>query len=802
MLKNHLKLAIRNLLRNRAYSVINILGLSVGIASCILILLYVQDELSYDRYHDHSDRIFRIYRDLQLEDRSMQTLATSNLLGPTMAEELPEVEASMRLSKRFPEVMVANGNSKFYEQKFFFSDPSIFEVFDFHLTDGNMETALNRPFTVVISEEMAKKYFGDKDPMGENLVIRGSWGADDYEVTGVMENTPHNSHLSIHFLTSFETLRAKTPNSDTNFENWRHIGSYTYVLLQQGVNPEELGAKMSAFIVRHQGERAGSILSYKFQPITDIHLYSDFEREIEPNSDIRYLYIFGSIAFIILLVASINYINLATAKSFERAKEVGVRKTLGADKIVLVKQFLSESAIYILLAILISFLWVETSLPLFNSLINKPLAFDPFSLQFTGMVVLIVILVGLLAGFYPALVSSRLKPDQIFKEADSGKNKSMLRNTLIVFQFSVSIILIASTFIVMGQMDHIRDKRLGISDDVLVSISTGPGVEFRQNYSAFKDALLNIAGIESVTFLNPSLPATTEHDLSLKPEGFEESINVNVISVGDDFLNTLEVPVVQGFNLFDPGTDTAEDSLSESYIPVLVNETAVREWGWDEPLGKTFDGFSPGFRVTGVVQDFHYSSLKERLAPLLIYPGNYSVNHVLVRLKSQNLSENISFLEDTWADIGPGTPFTYTFVDDQYDSLYRYEDRLAGVFKLFTSLAIIIACLGLFGLAAFSAERRSKEIGIRKILGASVANIVKLLTADFLKPVIIGLILAIPITLYVMNIWLTDFAYRIEIGPGIFLAAGLLTILLSLLTISWQAVKSALINPANTLRNE
>jgi len=781
---------------------IKIFGLSVGIASCLIIFLFVQDELSYDRYHENSDRIYRVFRDFQYEGRKIQTLATSNLLGPTLEQEIPEVLTSVRISKRWPEVMAEYENSKFYEQKFFFTDPSIFDVFSFRMLIGNPETALNRPFTVILTEDMARKYFGESDPIGKTLVIRGFWGPDEYEVTGVIENLPHNSHFTVNFLTSFETLRAKTPNSETSFESWNHVGGYTYVMLNRGVLPSDLTEDLKAFISRHQHEKRASLMEYHLQPITDIHLNSNFDREIEPNSDIQYLYIFGSIAFLILLVAGINYINLATARSSERAMEVGIRKTLGVNRTGLIKQFLSESFIFCLISLLLALLWTEMLLPHFGNLTGKPFVFDPFSPFFIFFLPGMLLLIGLSAGLYPAFVLSGFNPRQVLSGAVGGRKKSALRNALVVFQFAISISLIIGTLIITNQMDHIRDKRLGISNETIVSLSTGPGTEFRENYSAFKEQLLSYTGIRSITDINPQIPSATEQYLSLQPEGFDTWININTFSIGRDFLKTLEIPLTKGVDISDLSSRVEGESSDEIYMPVLINEAAAREWGWGDPIGKTFEGFSPTFRVAGVIEDFHYRSLKERIKPLILWPGSYSVNNVLVRISSKDIRQSLDVIENAWEEIGPGMPLDYTFIDDQFDSMYKAEDRLARIFRYFTLLAIIIACLGLFGLVSFSAERRTKEIGIRKVLGATVSNIVALLSRDFIKLVIAGFVIAIPIAWYAMNQWLADFAYRIEIGPGIFLLAGGAAILIALLTVSWQSVKAAVSNPVDSLRSE
>ena len=798
MLRNYIKIAWRNLIRNKSYSLINTIGLSVGIASCLLIFLFIQDELSYDKYHEKSDRIYRVYKKYDSKEYSGQTLYTSKLLAPTLKREIPGIVSSLRINERWPEILVKYESLTFQEENFFFVDPNIFEVFDFELTKGNPQTVLSRPFTVILSQEMAQKYFGDSNPIGKSLSIQGLWGADEYEVTGVMENTPHNSHFKVNFLTSTETLRIKTPGSEKSFNSWNYSGGYTYILLEEGMAPEKLEDGLHKFLSRHQGEEEASTLSYKLQPLTDIHLYSNFEREIEPNSDIRYIYIFGSIALLILLLAGINYINLATARSADRAVEVGIRKTLGVWKQKLVIQFLCESLVFCLMALFFSFLIVEAFLPYFNDVTGKALSLELLDPNLIFIAFGLLLLIGIVAGAYPAFVLSRFKPKHIFSGIGSGRSKSKLRNSLVVFQFALSIALIVGTIVIDNQMDHVREKRLGFDEENVVSILTGN--EFRKAYPTFKDKLLSHTNIQSVTSVSPILPSTSPQRFALEPEG-NKARNVNYIFVSKDFIKTLDIPLKEGQDVSDLSTQFEEDSTGKKYVPVLINEAGVKEWSWKNPLGKTFNRFNPIPRVVGVVKDFHYRSLKEEIAPLVIFPLG-GVQNVLVRVNSTNLPHTISFIRDTWSDIGPGTPLEYSFLDDRFNSLYQAEDRMASLFSSFTILAIFIACLGLLGLTAYSAERRIKEIGIRKVLGATIADIITLLSKDFLKLVLLGFLIAIPIAWYAMNQWLADFAYKIEIGPGIFLLAGTVALVIALATVSWQSIRAALANPVDSLRSE
>lgn len=798
MLFNYFKIAWRNLRRNKSYSLINTIGLSIGIASCLLIFLFVQDELSYDRFHEKSDRIYRVFKSFDSDEYKGKTLYTSKLLGPTLQSELAGIASSVRISERWPEVLVEKDNTKYYEENFFFADTTIFEIFDFTLTQGNPETALSRPFTVILSKEMANKFFGEENPMGKSISVQGFWGADQYEVTGIMENTPSNSHISLNFLTSMETLRIKTPNSERSFNSWHHSGGYTYVLLPQGVTAEDLADDLESFTKKHQGEERAKSLEYKLQSITDIHLYSNFELEVEPTSDIRYVYIFSSIGLLILLIAGINYTNLATARSTDRAKEIGIRKTLGVGKSRLIIQFLSESLIFCFIATVIAIFLVKGILPYFNELVGKPLTFNLGSLLNLFLLVVATIIIGLFAGAYPAFMLSRFNPIEALRGASSARKKSNLRKGLVVFQFSITIILIAGTFVIHRQLEHVKNKRLGLAEEHVVSIMADN--EFRNNYAAFKDELLTHTSIYSVTNLNPPIPSTSPQKFALQPEGLEGR-NVNYYFVGKDFLSTLKIPLIKGRDISEMSSRFQPDSSTNEFVPVLINEAGVKEWGWKDPLGKTFGRFNPTPMVVGVVEDFHYRSLKESIAPLVLFPYE-AVRNILIRIKDDRVSESISYISEAWDNFGPGTPLEYTFLNDRYDSLYKAEDRMASVFGGFSLLAIIIACLGLLGMVAHSTEKRAKEIGIRKVLGASIKDIITLLSKDFIKLITLGFLIAIPVAWYSLSHWLKDFAYRTELSLKEFAVAGILVLIIAAISVSWHCLKASTANPVDSIRSE
>jgi len=798
MLKSYFTIAVRNLQRQQTHALINIAGLALGLAVCFLITLFVYDELSYDRFHEKADRIYRVVESYTHNDISRQNLIHSAPLAPALVNDLPEIESAVRLSNRWGEVLVSRDTEAFYEDGFFFTDTSFFDVFTFPLVQGS-PSSLAKPFTVIITESVAEKYFGDEDPVGQKVEIKGSWGTYEYEITGIARDVPHNSHFHFQFLTSLETLRATRPKPE-HMESWWYVEYYTYVLLQPGHQVEDLQAKFPAFISKYKGERLKQIdvhSAYELQPIADIHLYSHLEREIEPNSDARYLYIFSVLALLILAVACINYMNLSTARSAMRASEVGVRKVVGAHRTQLIRQFLFESLVLSGMALVLAFLLIALLLPLFNHLTGKSL-----SVTYLGHGDLVLgligagLFVGLLAGSYPALFLSRFQPVHVLKGLlGMGPASTLFRKGLVVFQFIISIGLVVGTIVIQRQLTYMQNKQLGLHAEQVVVINTHG--EIGRRLPAFRSDLLKYPGILNVSASDQAFPVR-EFVMGLRPEGFEETdVQAKLINVAPHFLETLDIPLLQGDNL-----PEMYEPAEREYQPVLVNEAAVKQFGWDDPIGKTFTCcVAPTPRVVGVVSDFHYQSLKEEIAPLVLMPTWWS-QQVLVRIRAENIFATLDQIEDAWAAFVPGEPFEYTFLDSRFEQIYQAEERFMQIFGAFSFLAIILVCLGLFGLAAFMAERRTKEIGIRKVLGASAPSIVTLLSKDFLKLVLIAFVLAAPLAYLAMSRWLEDFAYRIELGPGIFLLAGGLALLIALATVSYQAVKAALADPVKSLRYE
>lgn len=795
MIKSYFKLAWRNFIRNKSYSFINIIGLTTALSAFIIIVLFVYDELSFDRYHEDADRLFRIERVFDLDDQTSKSLLTSNLLAPALESEITGIQETTRIRREFAGSLITTEKLKQYEEGVLIADPSIFNLFSISFLQGNSETALNRAFTVVVTESTAKRYFGNENPIGQNLKIKTRYGEEEeYEVTGVIKDIPANTHFSFDLLTSIESYRSVIPDPEEDFESWYHVGAYTYLKLGETITDDSIEAQLPEFLKRHQGESAQHE-KLRLQPVIDIHLHSNHKYELQANSDVRYIYIFGSLAILILFVASVNYANLSTASVADHAKEIGVQKTLGMSNFQLFNRQLMESVILSSFSVLLAVTLSEVLLPLFNNLIDKELSLFTAPTILSLFLLFFVGAFGILNTIYPSIAFSKITPSRILRGATSQKKKATLRNSLIVFQFTISVILIVSTLTIHNQLEYVNNKRLGLNDEQVITVHADAGLN--SNFSTFKDRLKSHQSIKNVTFTGEPLPFTSVLAIGLYPSGSEPSSN-NAIGIGPEFLATMEIPLVKGQIL-----DSLSFSFENDFFPVLINEAAMKEFGWeDNPIGQTFNGFKPTATVTGVVGDFHYESLKNRIEPVVLM-GNFAPPRTIyIRIQSNNLASTLTTIEKVWNEIGPGTPFVYSFLDNDFEKLYKAEEKMVSVFSYFTILAIIIACLGLFGLSAFTAERRTKEIGIRKVLGASLLDIVALLSKDFIKLVIIGFLLAIPISWYAMNQWLTDFAYRIEIGTEFFVTAGLAAILIAILTVSWQSIRAALANPVDSLRSE
>jgi putative ABC transport system permease protein len=816
VIKNHLKIAVRNLLKYKVYSFINILGLAIGMACCILILLYIQDELSYDRFHENAHRIFRVSRQWFNPDgtSSLHLGHVAPPIAPLLKNDFPDIIHAVRLIGGGT-TLVRYEARYFEEPGFYFADPEIFDVFTLPFIKGDPKTALLDPNSVVITEEMAAKYFGNLDPINQVINIDG--GAD-LKVTGVMKSIPHNSHFHVDFLGAMKLLE-QFFGADVFQYNWGSNNYATYLLLPKGYDLRQLEAQFPAFLDRHltaayqretgQAPPQQPSLGNKLHlwPLTDIHLYSHLDSEIEPNGDIKNVYIFSSVAFFILLIACINFMNLATARSANRAREVGLRKVVGADRLRLVNQFLGESIVLAFIALLVAVLIVEISLPTFNDFVGKELGLNAgrnlaAALALAG----IAVLVGILAGSYPAFFLSRFQPAVVLKgQSNSRAGHAALRKGLVVFQFAISIILIISVGVVNSQLEFCRTKNLGLNKEHVIILPSSE--QMIQKFPDFKNRLRQHPTIIAVTASKrvPSARLLDSSGARMIDGAKSEPIHFRIanVRVDHDFIPTYGMEIVAGRNF---STEFPTDSMQA----FILNETAVKQLGWASPqdaIDKPFGYGNRDGKIIGVVKDFHYESLHVPIAPVVMYIMPPSFNSISVRIRpehTQDVTSTLGFLEKVWQEYRPNFPFTYSFLDDRYEQLYRSEHKLGQMFGAFSALAIFIGCLGLFGLASYTAEQRTKEIGIRKVLGASVSNVVMLLTKDFTKLVGLATLVSWPLAYYAMNSWLQDFAYRIQINSQFltFLIAAALALVIALITVSVQAVKAALSNPVNSLRYE
>ena len=785
MLKNYLIVAFRNIKRHQGYSFINIAGLAIGMAACLLLFLWVQDELSYDRYHEKADQIYRVVSQYEVEGHVNRFAMTPAPLGPALVNEFPEVKKVVRFGKN---TMLVHYQNKFFYEDIFFADPEIFDVFTFPLIEGTPKTALKQPYSIVISEEIKDKYFGEDDPIGEIITINNR----DYKITGVFKNIPRNSHFRFNFLGSFLDYASR------HFDQWGISNYYTYVLLSKGYPLTRFREKMPQFVEKYRGKEVWRQHKYMYplQPITSIHLHSNLRGEIEPNRDMGTIYIFSAIALFILLIACLNYINLSTARYAHRAKEVGLRKVVGATRPQLIKQFLGESSLFSLIALPFALMLAELSLPLFNSLSGKGLEISYYNNLFLYFgLICIILFVGFVSGIFPAFYISALQPVNALKGMFKDNPKvSLLRKSLVVFQFAISIIFIINTIIISNQLYYIRNKKLGFNKEHIITVPIY-SKEGWQKYETVKREFLQNAYVSAVC-ASSFFPGENIWYQSYWREGIGADAYpmISWISVDYDFLETFQIKLLEGRNF----SRNFPSDLEGAYI---LNESAVKEFGWESPIGKEFKIINKGV-VIGVVEDFHFESLHQEIKPAALYIHPESFVYFSVRISPDNIPQALHFLRTKWQELIPGQSFEYSFLDKDFDNLYKTEMNLGKIFSIVTSLAIFIACIGLFGLTAFTATQRTKEIGIRKVLWATNLNIVYLISKEYTWLVLLANIIAWPVAYYAMNQWLQNFAYRINISLFTFILAASLAFIIALATVSHQAIKAAYANPVDALRYE
>jgi putative ABC transport system permease protein len=800
MFKNYLKIAFRSLKKHKGYSFINISGLAIGMAVCILILMWVLNELSYDRFHENADRICRVTMDLEVGS-TLHTPVSLTAAGPALVRDFPEVLYSSRILPP-NRVAVKYEDKIFQETRVGYAENAVFDIFTFPFVSGDPKTALEAPYSVVITESMANKYFGDKDPLGEILRLNNE---SDFSVTGVVKDIPSNSHFRFNMLCSFQTF---IKEGDVSDDQWFDVRFFTYLRLAENVDFKYLEQKLPGFIDKYLGEAmkaSGGSIKLFLQPLKRIHLYSDFERDMSANSDITYVYLFSGIALFVLLIASINFINLSTARSATRAQEVGMRKTLGAIRSRLIGQFLGESLLYSLIAMVFALVLLTLSLPLFNSLIGRDLTLNFMQTPILLAVILgMAVVVGFFAGSYPAFFLSSFQPVRVLKGLlKVGASNSRFRRILVVFQFAISITLIVGTLIVYRQIVFMKNKELGFNKEHVVAIPR-MGDAIRKSYHSVRAELLSLPGVIDVG-ASDRVPSRGNLISSFLPEGFpdDQMQTLDYMNVDTHYIPTMGIEIIEGRNF-------SEDLATDQDESVLINETAARKLGWDDPIGKRFvfrpppgqEGETTYTTVIGIVKDFHLQSLREKIDPLVIFYDYDELYTFSIRIASDNVMHTMDLLKKKWGELDPNRPFHYYFLDDSFDDQYRREERLKNITFYFSFLAIFIGCLGLFGMASFTAEQRTKEIGIRKVLGASVSGIIRLLAKEFLILVAVANLIAWPIAYWAMNRWLQSFAYRAGIDPLIFVLSAILALAIALFTVSYQAIRAALSNPVDALRYE
>jgi len=793
MLKNYFKIAFRNLWRHRVFSLINILGLTVGMTACFLIFLYVRFELSYDKFHSKGDRIYRIICDIKTPTEVMKPGGPSWAVGPHLMGGFPQVEATVRTTD--DELLVRRGNVKFQEKKSLWADSSFFQVFDFKLIKGNPHTALNDPLNVVFSESAVKKYFGNTDPIGQTILLTGE--GFTAKITGVMKDIPENSMIQADMLVSMNTLTRKlNPNLDNQ---WGNYGNRTYVLLKPGANAASFEKQLPAFLEKMNGTEMKQLNMYPtlmLEKFPEAYLHST--RNDSNSGSIKNVYIFSIVAVFILLIACFNFINLTTARSAERAKEVGIRKVVGAGRRQLTAQFIGESIMICLIAFLLTLAAAALLLPSFNQLAGKTLSNGVFeNWRFIGMLFLASIGIGLLAGLYPALVLSSFRPVTVLKgRFSTGAKGILLRRGLVISQFTISIALIISTIIVYLQMNFMRSQDLGFSKDQMMVINSN-GDPARD---AFVHAVEGLPNVKSVS-MSSSVPGGGNMGAYSKiqnAKGVMQIANLDLYFVDFDYLKQFNIKVVAG-RMF------SRQFMTDTTQAMILNESAVKSFGYRSPqdaVGRDFDQWGRRGKIIGVMKDFHFKSLQEEIKPLSMRIEPNGCSLVSVKVSANNLPSTISAIESKWNALIPARPFSYFFLDEFFDEQYKSEQRFGKLFLNFAILAIIISCLGLLGLASYSTMQRTREIGIRKVLGATIPNIVNLLSIDFLTLVGIAIIIASPIAWFAMHKWLQDFAYRIPISWWIFAVAAVAATIIAILTVSFQAIKAAVANPVKSLRTE
>jgi putative ABC transport system permease protein len=787
MFKNYLKLAFRNLFRHKIFSVINILGLAIGMAVCILVLFWMEDEFSFDKFNENFNNIYRVAHTVKYEDQIIQSSKSPHPLGEILKEDFPEVEEYTRFGTFVGEVLIRNGDRAFYELGGSYVDPGFFQIFSVPLISGDQNNIFPDRYSVVISQTMAEKYFGREDPLGKSLYLENFC---ELTVTGIYQDIPENSHLQTDFMVPFILYEAW----GVDLSIWDSWEDYTYILLNEAASPAEFNGKIRSLLSNYVTDTKDEL---SLQKLGDIHLNSTLAYDTPAVlGDINNVYLFGAIALVILVLGCINFINLTTARSLKRTKEVGMRKVMGAQKKHLIHQFLGETILMSILAFLFSLVLAELLLPFFNHFTSKQLDLDLLKLDHMLKFSLLIILTGIISGGYPAFFLSSFRPIKVLQNRlKIGSGKGGFKTVLIILQFIIAISLLISTLVVYDQLNYIQAKKLGFNKDHVIRIQSRPGM-YRQ-FPVYKEELLKHPGVLNVTATDVlevpfNIPA---ENLEWEGKNINENKIITGMKVDFDYLETLQIQLVQGRSF-------SRDKPNDAQLAVILNETAVESMGFSDPLNSEIILYGNQYRIIGVMKDYHANTLKIPIRPLIMQINNDFPVYIYVKIDPADLNKTLNYIEAEWYNIVPDFPYEFTFLDEMLSNLYLNDRKMGSIFLSFTLLAILISVLGLYGLTSFTAEVRTKEIGVRKVMGARVSDILWLLSRQFSKLILIANFIAWPLAYYLVSLWLQNFSYRVEISFAIFLAAGLGTLIVALAAISFQTVKAAMSDPAKALKYE
>lgn len=789
MIKNLLKTVFRHIHKHAGYSILNILGLTLGISSALFLIIYVSDEVSYNRYHENADRIYRVSSKITETDDQFTWNVAQIPMGPQVVQDYPEVQSFVRFIN-MPRALYKFEDKEYIEENFYYADSTLFDIFTYKVIRGEVRSAIKDPGKIVLTETVASRYFGDADPIGKILTT----GNNTFEVTGVIEDVPSNSHFR------FDAISARN-NLPKQLGTWGNFGVFTYLLFPRDLDIKAFETKMQGMYDAHMKSIFGSRnikIEYILEPITRIHLYSTNPGEPEPTGSITYVYIFGIVAVFLVLIAAMNYMNLATARSTRRAKEVGLRKVVGSRRGPLIAQFLSESVVLTVISLIISIILLVILLPKFNLLAGKSfnlnILYSPVVLISAISVILIA---GIFGGSYPAFFLSKFSPVTVLKgEITQGSSGSLFRKILVVIQFTVSVVMIICTLVVFRQLNHLKTMDQGFNQENVLTLELNRGMI--RKYPVLKQALLENEDIKYVTSTNtplgegsPKVIFSMETDQGMVQRG------INFAVVDHDFVDALGIKIING-------RDFQQDMPSDTLMAVVVNQTLANRLGWTDPIGKKVqlgDGRQINARVIGVMKDYHQTGMYNEIESLmLIYRGRSNI--IYIKLSGNNTENTMSFIETKWKEIFPDQPYTYTFLTDRFNRQFEADEKRGLIFTMFTILAILIACLGLFGLASYMVEQRTREIGIRKVFGADEGVIVRLISRDFLILVTISIVIAIPAAFYFMTSWLKNYVYKTNISVTLLILAAIFTVVLTFITISYKAYQASVLNPANSIKTE